>query len=77
MSQLLGGEWTMSSDSFMVEADEVVDAQPVDISIVCRALTGEILAEIVTVDADSLGELLKGQVIEQEKLCVYAVLLQQ
>ena len=52
----------------MVAADEVVDAQVVDVSIVSDALTGEILAEIGAVGADGLRQLIERDVVIQVNL---------
>jgi len=55
-SQLLGDDRAMSSDSFVIKTDEMIDSQIVDIGIVIHALTGEILAEIKAVNANLSGE---------------------
>ena len=55
----------------------MLDAEIADIVIVCRSLTGEILAEIETVDTNCLCQLLKGQVMLQIQLCIGAFLFQQ
>ena len=39
VGQLLDGERLLSLDNLLIAADEVVDAQIVDIGIVCNALT--------------------------------------
>jgi hypothetical protein len=57
LSQLLGTEVALFSNSLMIEVDKVMDAQIVDIGIIGHALTGEILAEIVTVGTNGLSEL--------------------
>ena len=75
--QLLGNDRLSGSGGLLIEADEVVDAQIVNIGIVSDALTGEILAEIGTVGANRLSQLLKGQVVLQVKPCVHAMLSQQ
>ena len=67
LGQLLGNDGLSGSGGLFVEAHEVVDAQVVDIGIVGDALTGEILAEIKTVDANRLSQLLQGQVALQVK----------
>ena len=51
-SQLLDGEGTLGSDSLVIKADEMINSQIVDISIIIQALTGEILTEIVAVGAN-------------------------
>ena len=56
--QLLDNDGLPSGGSLAIEVHEVIDAQVVDISIVSDALTGEILAEIEAVGANSLGQLL-------------------
>ena len=61
--QLLGGDGASGSMCLVIEIDEVIDSQIVDISIVVHALTGEILAEIVSVGTDGLGKLGKGHVV--------------
>ena len=75
--QLLGDDGLSSSGDLLIAADEMVDAQIVDIDIVSDALTGEILAEIRAVGANFLGQLLKGQIVLQVELRVHAVLVQQ
>ena len=55
-SQLLGDDRAMSSDSFVIKTDEMIDSQIVDIGIVIYAVTGEILAEIKAVNANLSGE---------------------
>ena len=75
--QLLGSDGLLGSGSLAIQTHEMVDAEVVDISIVSRALTGEILAEIGTVGANLLRQLLKGQVVLQVELCVHATLFQQ
>ena len=72
--QLLGDDGLSGSSGLLVAADEVVDAQIVDISVVCDALTGEILAEIEAVGANGLCQLLNGKVVLQVELCTNAVL---
>ena len=54
----------------------MVDTQIVDIGIVGRVLTREILAEVGTVGANGSGEIGDGQVVLQIKLCGDAMLLQ-
>jgi len=75
VGQLLGSERTMIANRLMKEADEMIDAQVVDIGIVSHAYSSEILTEIETVSANSFGKLEKAQVVLQVELCVYAMLL--
>ena len=75
--QLLDGKGLLGAGDLLVAADEIVDAQIVDIGVVGDALTGEILAEIRAVGANRPGQLLKAQVVLQVKLCGRAVLCQQ
>ena len=65
VGQLLGGDGLPCGDCLAIETHKVVDAEVVDIGIVGHAMTGEKLAEIEAVDADSCGELLQGQVVLQ------------
>ena len=51
------------------------NAQIVNIGIVIRTQTGEILAEIETVGSNGLGQLEKGQVVLQVETSVYAIFL--
>ena len=74
--QLLGHDGLSGSDDLLVAVDEVVDAQVIDIAVVGDALTGEIHAEVGTVGANGLGQLLQREVVLQVKLCFYAVYLQ-
>ena len=74
--QLLGNDGLSGSDYLLVAADEVVDAQVVDIGVVGDALTGEILAEIEAVGANSLGQLVQRQVMLQVELRGGTVLCQ-
>ena len=74
--KLLRGEGLLSAGNLLVAADEVVDAQVIDIAVVGDALTGEIQAEVGTVGANGLGQLLQREVVLQVKLCFYAVHLQ-
>ena len=46
LCQLLDSEITLVGDRLAIETDEMIDAQVVDIGIVCSMLTGEILTEI-------------------------------
>ena len=59
----------------MIDTDEMIDAKIIYISIVIHALAGEILAEIETIGANSLGKLGKSQVVLQVESCVDAILL--
>ena len=61
--QLLGNDGLLGSDSFTIETHEVVDTEVVNISIVSRTITGEILAEIGAVGTNCLGQLGKCQVV--------------
>ena len=63
MGQLLRGKRTLVGDGFMIEVDEVADAQVIDVSIVGQPLLGEMLAEVVVVGANGLSELGKGDVV--------------
>ena len=65
VSQLLDCEGAFAGDSLAVELDEMLDAQIVDIGIVCRALHGEVLAEIETIRANSFGQLKQRQIMLQ------------
>ena len=65
VSQLLDCEGAFAGDSLAVEFDEMLDAQIVDIGIVCRALHGEVLAEIETIRANSFGQLKQRQIMLQ------------
>ena len=56
--QFLSDDGLSGSGEFLIAFDEVVDAQIVDIGIVCNALTREILAEIRAVGANGLGQVL-------------------
>ncbi len=75
--QFLSNDGLSGSGGLLVAADEVVEAQIVDIDIVRDALTGEILAEIRAVGSDGLGQLMQGQVGPQVELRVHAVRFQQ
>ena len=74
--QLLGYDGHSGSDDLLVAADEVVDAQVIDIGVVGDALTGEELAEVEAVGANGLGQLLQREVVLQVKLRGDAVLCQ-
>ena len=75
--QLLGDDGLSGSGELLVAADEMVDAQIVDIDIIRDTLTREILAEILAVGANGLSQLLKAQVLLQVELCVHAAFFQQ
>ena len=75
--QLLGSEGLLGLDGIAVVADKVIDAEVIDIGIVCDALMGEIAAEVEAVGADSLRQLGKGQVVLEVELRLDAVALQQ
>ena len=60
---------------FLVEAAEVVDAQLVDIGVVSGVQTGEVLAEVGAVGAQSLRQLVDGEITLQVQLRVDSVLL--
>ena len=57
LSQLLGREGTMNINSLVIKINEVIDTQIIDIGIVCRAQTGEILTKIETVGTDGFCKL--------------------
>ena len=59
----MGSDGTLGIDSLAIETDEMIDAQIVDIVIISRTLTGEILTEIETVGTNSFGKLEKGEVV--------------
>ena len=77
LGKLLGTDGLLGSNNFLVAADEMVDAQIVDITVVSDALTREILAEIEAVRTDGLSQLLQREVVLQIKLGIHAVLGQQ
>ena len=77
LCQLLGANGLTGSDGLVVETDEVVDAQVVDIGVIGNAVTREILAEVVTVGANGLSQLLQREVVLQVKLRSHTVLGQQ
>ena len=62
-SQLLGGEGSLGSDSLVIEADEMIDAQ--------------ILAEVVAVGANLHGKPRKRDIILQVEARLLAILFQQ
>ena len=66
-----------SCGCLFIELDKVLDAQSVDIDIVCDVLTREIQTEIETISSNGFGELDKGDVVLQIELLVLTVLLQQ
>ena len=74
-SQLLGSERLLNSHCLAIETDKMPNAQIVNIGIVIRTQTGEILAEIETVGSNGLGQLEKGQVVLQVETSVYAIFL--
>ena len=76
VSQLLGRDRPLISDSLAIETDEMADAQVVDVGIVIRSLIGEILAEVKTVGTYGFGQLLQGEVVLQEELLFNTMLLQ-
>ena len=65
LSQLLGDDGLSGCGQFLVAFDEVVDAQIINIGIIRDALTREILAEIGSVGAYGLCQLLQGEVVLQ------------
>ncbi len=71
--QLLDGEGLAAGDGLLVASGEMVDAQVVDIDVVVHVLTGEILAEIQSVDTNGLGELVNGEVPLQVELLINAM----
>ena len=75
-SQLLGRERPLISDSLAIKTNEMADAQVVDVGIVIRSLTGEILAEVKTVGTYGFGQLLQGEVVLQVELLFNTMLLQ-
>ena len=77
LGQLLDTDGLPGSGCLLAAADEVVDAQVVDLCVVGDALMREILAEIETVGANGLSQLLKGEVVLKVELCVHAMLFQQ
>ena len=76
VGQLLGGYRLMIYDCLVVEIDEVLDAQTVDVGIVCDTLQGKVLTEVGTVDANLFGELRDRNVVLKIKLRFFAMLLQ-
>ena len=77
LGELLGDDGLLCSGKLAVAGYEVTDAKVVDVFIVACVLTGEILAEIVSVHTDGCRELRQGQVCLQVELRVLAVLRQQ
>ena len=75
--QLLRGEGTLVGNGFIIEIDEMADAQPIDVGVVGQTLLGEVLAEIVVVGADGLRELGQGEVVLQVQLGSLAMQLKQ
>ena len=76
VSQLLDRYRLMGSNCIMVKLDKVLDAQSVDIDIISRALTGEMLTQIETVGSNNLSKLREGDVILQIESRLLAMLLQ-
>ena len=76
VGQLLDGIELMGAGYLLIAADEVVDAQIINIGIVSDALTGEILAEIAAVSTNRTRQLLKAQVVLQVKLRIHTALCQ-
>ena len=59
LGQLLGANVLLTGcDGLLVKTDEVIDAQTVDIGVVSVTLPREILAEVRTIGADGLRQLL-------------------
>ena len=73
--QLLRGGIMVGCHLFLVETAEVVDAQLVDVGVVSGVQTGEVLAEVGAVGAQSLRQLVDGEITLQVELRVDAVLL--
>ena len=65
LSQAPDDDVLLGSDGPTVEADEMVDAQTVDIGIVSSPLPGEIPTEVEAVGTDNRGKLMDGQVVLQ------------
>ena len=63
VGQLLRSYRLIGCGCLMVELNEVLDAQTVDVCIVCDTLLGKVLAKVGTVDANLFGELGKGNVV--------------
>ena len=55
----------MGCSRFIVKADEVFDAQIIDVCIISGTLHGKVLAEIYAVGANLLGKFRKGYVVLQ------------
>ena len=77
VGQLLGSYRLVGFGCLTVEADEVLDAQAIDVGVVRDTLQGKVLAEIGAIDADVQGKLRKGNVVLQIELLFLAILLQQ
>ena len=75
--QLLGGKNPLAGDRLVIQADEMVNAQAVDVGVIGEAPLGKVLAQIIAVCPDGLGELGEGEVVLQEKMLFFAVLFQQ
>ena len=71
--QLLRSVGLLGCNGLTVVADEVLNAEVVDIGIVGDALSGEIAAEIEAVGTNGLGKLRKGQVVLQVELRIDAM----
>ena len=70
------GDGTVSLSCFTIEADEVVNAQPVDVVVIGRSLFCEIATQIVAVRLDGIGQLHQRQVVFQVQLFAFATLFQ-
>lgn len=57
IGQLLDGYRLMGSDGFMVEVDKMLNAQTVDVCIICDTMQGEMFAEVGAVDSNQCGKL--------------------
>ena len=77
VGQLLGRNGLIGINDLAIQTYEMSNAKTVDVGVVVQSLSGEVLAEIGTVSANSLGQLLKGEVVLQVKLCVHTALFQQ
>lgn len=53
--ELICRKGTVAGNGTVIQADEVFYAQAVDVGIIGEPLSGEVLAQIVTVCADGLG----------------------
>ena len=77
IGQLLHRYRLMGCVCFLVEVNEVLNAQTVDVGIVGGALLGKVLTEIDTVDAYLYGKLREGHVVLQIELRLFTVPFQQ